>query len=405
MNMKQQKTTYALTGVTGLLGRNVFFEILKDNLQDLEQIEIIILGRPASDHSLKERIKKIFYDEGINYLSIHPDYLTEFDLFLDTRTIYIDTDLSKPEVITAEEKMKLSNKIIDHFFHIAANTDFRDSMDTIETLNRQNVEGTAQILELCKGLNVKAFSYVSSAYVCGCTYGDIEPHYTNLNQDFRNHYEKTKLMGEILVRQYQERSGVKCRIFRPSTISGRLIEDIKGEIYKFDVFYSWAHFFLKLKQKRYSGDLDGIYDETVEMNIRVALNFNAGLNIVPVDFAAKVLYHVCKHDIEGTHFHLVNNNETSNTLYMSKMMEILNITGYEFVDDIPEDMNPLEKFYYKSLGRIFTPYFVQDEINFDTTNLKEFYEQQNLHCPEVDEENFQILIEYAKTRHFGLAVA
>lgn len=402
--MKKQKTTYALTGVTGLLGRNVFFEILKDNLKNLNTIEIIILGRSSGHVSLKERIKMVFYEEGINYLSTHPDYLSELDSFLNTKMTYVTTDLSLTEAITVEEKKKLSKKTIDYFFHIAANTDFRDGMDTIESLNTQNVEGTAQILKLCEGLDIKSFGYVSSAYACGCTYGNVQPDYTNLNQNFRNHYEKTKLQGELLVRDYQKRSGVTCRIFRPSTISGKLLEDKKGEIYKFDVFYSCAHFFLKLKQRSYTGNIDNIYDEKVEMNIRIAVNFNAGLNIVPVDFASKVLYHVCKNDIEGSYFHLVNNEETSTTSYLGQIMKMLNITGYEFVDEIPEDLNPLEKFFYKSIGRIFTPYFIQDEINFATTNLQEFYTQQNLHCPKVDEENFQILLEYAKTRHFGLAV-
>jgi len=393
---------YALTGVTGLLGRNVFFEIIKDNLINLDNIEIVILGRASKDESLSKRIENIFHSEGLNYLSVDSAKLRELNLFFETKITYVNIDLSSSEIITDAERIKLIGKSINYFFHIAASTDFRSDKKTIKRLHQQNVIGTSQVLELCSGLNIKEFAYVSSAYACGCSYGDIKADYINLNQEFRNPYEKTKLQGEILVKEYQKRTGLRCRIFRPSTISGKLLENKKGEIYKFDVFYSWAAFFLRWKLKHYCDSIDMLYNEKINMDMRIMINPYAGLNIVPVDFAAKTLYQVCKQNIEGAHFHLVNEHETPHVFYLSKILEACNITGFTFVEDMPKDLSSLEFFFYKTVGAVFTPYSIQNEIKFNTDNLQELYRTQNLYCPQINQDNFKLLMDYAKSKNFGL---
>ena len=397
-------TTYALTGVTGFLGRNVFFEIIKENLNNLNNIEFVILGRPANNQSLRKRIENIFFSEGINYLSVNPKDNLEFDSFFETRITYVEINLSSLKIISKTEREKLLGKSIKHFFHIAASTNFGNDPKVIETLNQQNVLGTSQILDLCKGLDIEEFCYVSTAYVCGETYGEVSPDYTNINQSFRNHYEKTKLLGELLVKEYQQKTGVRCRIFRPSIIIGKLIENIKGEICKFDTIYGWAYFFLKWKANYQSSDINTVYDKNVSVDLRIALNTTTGLNMVPVDFVAKMMYQVCKENLEGDYFHLVNNQETNNALTLKKIFELFNITGYKIVKSIPENLNSLESFYYKTIGNVFTPYVTQKEINFNTDNLQEIYAQQNLSCPAVDENNLQVLLNYAKSKNFGLTM-
>lgn len=325
------KTIYALTGVTGLFGRNVFFEIIKDNLEELSNIEFIILGRSSRNESLKKRIKNIFFSEGVNYLSVDDSNNRNFDKFFEENITYVDINLSRTEIISKTEREKLLGKSITYFMHIAAVTDFRTDPKVIETLNQQNVVGTAQILELCKGLEIQEFCHVSSAYACGDTYGDIQPDYTKLDQPFRNHYEKTKLQGELLVKEYQKSTGVRCRIFRPSIIVGKLMENVKGEICKYDTIYGWAYFFLKWKLKNQSDIIHTVYDNNVEVNLRIAVNSTTGLNLVPVDFAAKMMYQVCKQDLNGDYFHLVNAQETNNALVARKILELFNITGYELV--------------------------------------------------------------------------
>lgn len=400
------KKTFAITGVTGLLGRNLFFEILKDNLKNLNDIQFIIFGRSSEKESLEMRIKQLFYGEGVRYLSEETYNYLEFDLFFFEKNItYINVDFSNENIIEKSELMKLLGVSIDSFFHIAANIDFSNSPEAVTALNTQNLEGTAQLLSACKHIAIKEFCYVSSAYVCGERYGEIQPDYTKLDQTFQNHYEKTKLQGELLVKEYQKQTGVRCRIFRPSIIVGKLIEKKKGEVNKFDVFYEWALFFLKWKMKTYNTNLTTIYDEEVEIDLKIAVNKDTGLNMVPVDFAAKVMYQVCKQNIEGDYFHLVNNKVTNYIVYLKKVLKFLNIKGYTFVNTVPENLNSMEKHYYSTVGNLFTSnYVLQKETVFNTDNLQDLYSQQKLHCPEIDDINFQILLNYAESKSFGLTV-
>jgi len=44
---------YALTGITGLLGRNLFLEIIKKNINDLFKTKFILFGRNSKTKTLK----------------------------------------------------------------------------------------------------------------------------------------------------------------------------------------------------------------------------------------------------------------------------------------------------------------------------------------------------------------
>ena len=68
----------------------------------------------------------------------------------------------------------------------------------------------------------------------------------------------------------------------------------------------------------------------------------------------------------------------------------------------PEDLNAEERFYYKTVGDIFTPYIHQDAINFNVDNLQDLYAQEDLRCPEINEENLKHLLSFAKSKNFGL---
>lgn len=396
------KKIYALTGVTGLFGRNVFFEIIKDHLQNLDEITFILLGRSTKNSSLKNRIKQLFFTEGLHYLGSTSIEKDVFEQFFESQITYVSINLSENIIITEKERQKMIGKHIDYFFHVAAVTDFRNEPKVIQTLDQQNVTGTAKVLELCKGLSIKEFCHISSAYACGKTYGDIAPDYTNTKVGFRNHYEKTKLQGELLVNAYQNETGVRCRIFRPSIIVGKLMEDLKGEICKFDTIYGWAFFFLKWKLKNVCSSISSVYSKQVQLPIRIAINTFSGLNLVPVDFAAKMLYKICKLNLNGTYFHLVNNEETNNALVLKKIFELFSISGYELVKEVPKNLNALENFYYKTIGNIFTPYVTQESMNFNTDNLLDIPANEQIYCPVVEENALEILLNYAKSKNFGI---
>ena len=194
---------------------------------------------------------------------------------------------------------------------------------------------------------------------------------------------------------------MRCRYFRPSVTCGRLIEAPAGAINKFDVFYGWAAFFSQIKRKKLEGK--GIAcDQPLEMEMRICYNPESGLNIVPADFAAKVMYQVCAQEVSENSFYLVNDKETPHGLYISLMLDAVGISGPRQSDTVPGDMNQLESLYYKTVGKVFTPYITSSSMLFDVSNLRHVLSSAKLACPAIDAKNFSILMEYAKERGFGV---
>jgi thioester reductase-like protein len=229
------------------------------------------------------------------------------------------------------------------------------------------------------------------------------PDYINLNQEFRNPYELSKLEAEIQSRNFAKDTGIKFRCFRPSTIGGRLIEAPLGMIHKFDVFYGYAASWFYIKMGLIP-HYDERYSFPVSLDAAVCYNVNSGLNIVPADYAAKVMYEVCMHNHSDESFHLVNNTETPHDVCINAIFETFNIQGVRVVDKIPSKLNRVESFYYKTAGKIFTPYLVSEPMLFNTVNLSDMLMKANLCCPRVDKDRFMILIDYAKEYDFGIKI-
>jgi nucleoside-diphosphate-sugar epimerase len=391
-----------ITGATGLLGRNLLFEFLRQAIVTPGPLELFVLGRGNDDKEIAARMEQIVLDDGAAYLA--PTGISREDLRVFSRSfircVNLELDKSGLEMVP-EDLRALTAKPIDMVFHVAAMTDFRDSPQVVAQLTETNIEGTKRILQLMECLTVGEFCYVGSAYSCGLTSGSIQPDYVNVNQPFRNPYEKTKLLAEIEVRNFAKRSGVRCRFFRPSTLCGRLLEQPLGATHKFDVFYAWVAFFLYLKSKALSGE-GCDYGTPVHLPIRLCCSERSGANIVPVDFAAKVMREVCLQGAAGRDFHLVNNQETPHYSYVSWMLETVNVRGTTFVPAIPGNLNRLETFYYRTIGNILTPYGTNEPTLFDTHNLQQVLAHAKLECPSVDRKNFMLLMDFAKQFDFGI---
>ena len=231
--------------------------------------------------------------------------------------------------------------------------------------------------------------------------GNIKPDYVKIDQEFRNPYEKTKLEAEILVRDFARTTGCRCRIFRPSTIAGRLIEPPLGAICKFDVFYFWANGFLKMKLKHLK-TWKNKYEDSVTLDIRICYNKNSGLNIVPADYGAKVMYQVCMENDDGESYHIVNDQETPHKEYIPIMLQMLNIKGTSVVNEVPKEKNKLEALYYKTIGGFFSPYINSDPMLFNASSLSPLLKNKSLLCPPVDLKNFYSLMNYAKEHDFKI---
>ncbi len=396
------KMRIAITGATGLVGRNLLFEIIKQNIDNLNQLEIFILGRCSKSLDIRERIFNILKDDGVYYISndstIRTMVLENMDLFI--KCIHIK--LEEPYLgLRRDDFRMLSKKPIDIFFHLAALTDLRHGPMVERKLREINVNGTLRILSLISRLNIGQFCYGGTAYCCGNVSGKVSPDFINIGGRFRNPYEKTKLEAEMLVRGYARMTGQRIKIFRISVVCGRLIEKPLGAVSKFDVFYGWAAFFGELKLKENAIDARNLFKEKINLDIRICFNKNGGLNIVPVDFVAKVICCIVKQD-SIRECHIVAPKSTPHYLYLLYMINVFNITGVRHVGEVPVHQNRLEKKYYRSVGKVFTPYINSLPISFDISNLIPTLRRYSLICPPIDKKNLAILAKYAKKYNFGI---
>jgi len=363
---------------------------------------LILLGRSQNNCSIDDRLDNIIINDGLNYLGLTVDDSTDIVNQINNCIHPISFDLTRINLeLSSKDLQLLKDKPIDYFIHVAALTDFRSDAETSKKLNEVNYNGTKRILELIEALNVKEFIFIGSAYSCGDETGIIHADHINISEVFRNPYEKSKLKAEISVRNEAKKGRFKLKIYRPSTIGGRLIEKNIGSISKFDVFYSWAAFFLKHKIK-YLRSYSNLYSEPVEMNIRIQANNQSGLNIVPVDFAAKSLYLSAINDPIYDSYHLANNAEVKHMDYIQWILDYLGIFNYEFCQEEPNNKNDLEKIYYRSVGRIFSPYIIGPSMIFNVKNLNLICDKYNVYCPIINKRNFIKLLDYAKGRNFGL---
>ena len=392
----------ALTGATGLLGRNLLFEIIKQNLSHLDDIEIIVLGRSHKTASINDRIKDIIINDGIHYIEISPQNKNLINKILE-RIIPIPFDLTKDDLGISEDDYKILKRgEIDIFFHLAALLNFSTDKATKARLEIVNINGTNQILRLTNNLSVKELVYSGTAYSCGDVSGVIGPDYINDKSTYRNYYEESKLLAELNVRKYSREHKMKHRIFRPAGIVGRLIEAPIGSMCKYDLFYEWAAFFLREKIKQLNTIKD-IFDKELFFPTRIACDLKFGMNFIAADYAAKIMYAASVFDDPNVSYHLSSNEDIPHGIYLALILKELNISGIKLVETEPEDKNKNEKLYYKSVGKAFTPYLLFKNPKFDNSNLKDILKRINLSCPKINGDNFKKLLKYAKDHYFGLS--
>ena len=373
-----------ITGAAGLVGRNLLFEFIRQYLDRLGSLEIFILGRSNGNADIHQRIEHILLEDGADYLSLPADRRHILQNYCRTGIHCVETDLGRDDLgMKAEDLARLQSGPIDYFYHVAALTDLRNAPGVAAALRNNNVQGTLRVLRLAHTLDIGEFCFVGTAYACGTTSGRIMPDYVQLDQEFRNPYELSKLQAEMAVREFAARTNVRCRYFRPSIICGRLIEPPLGGVHKFDVFYASAAALLRMKLKVLQYWMDK-YRTPARLEIRVCCDLAGGLNIVPADYVAKTMYQACAQGDPGESYHLVNDQVTSNEVFLGAVQEALNISGLEFVEHMPERLTALEALYYRTVGRIYTPYIMSLPMDFDTQSLQNVLTKSGLRCPPVD---------------------
>jgi thioester reductase-like protein len=142
-----------------------------------------------------------------------------------------------------------------------------------------NVEGTRNVLDFAEGCAaLRRFQYVSTCYVSGRYAGIYREADLAKGQVFQNHYEETKFLAEVEVRERMKR-GLPATIYRPSVVVG---DSRTGDTQKYDGPYFAIRWLLKQP---------GIAIMPV-----VGDSKRSRLNVVPRDFVTEAISYLSGQD-------------------------------------------------------------------------------------------------------------
>ena len=199
----------------------------------------------------------------------------------------IPGDVEWPGLGLSDEDRERLRGEVGEIVHAAASVSFELPLDASR---RINVEGTRHVLDFardCEGL--ERFAYVSTAYVAGDHRGEFGEDDLQVDQGFRNPYERSKFEAEQLVRELGERQ--PTQIFRPSIIVG---EAESGWTDSFNVLYSPIRAYAR-------GHLPVL-----------PANQKAPVDVVPVDYVADAIFELARRPVDGIEtYHLVAGSQAT----------------------------------------------------------------------------------------------
>lgn len=212
---------YLFTGFPGFIATALIKQMVHKGYE-IEHINLLVL--PSMLDKARAAISNIVAEAGIaqDKFTIVPGDITKPELALDTE---------------AAARLKAS---ITHVFHLAAVYDLAVPENIAYTVN---VDGTKWVNEWLLTLTtLKRYVYFSTAYVSGQREGRILETELDMNQMFKNHYEKTKFEAEKLVQAIRDK--VPTTIIRPGIVVGN---SKTGATIKFDGPYFILNLFEHLK--------------------------------------------------------------------------------------------------------------------------------------------------------------
>ncbi len=366
-----------LTGATGVLGSHIMYEILELYIKNPNtNNKLYIIARNNGNNSAENRINellssyytpKILHNIGINDLQkciefISLDSIINGEFLLDKiKGAYLIHSAGFVNLSTDEA---LKDKIFD-----------------------ENVQLTKTLFSVLHP-HIKKFIYIGTAFSSGVRRGLIANDFHNLDftPEHRNAYEYAKFHSENFIAAACKAIGLPFQILRPSVIGGKMLGTENNYfIPKYMVFYLLAKFFY-LSAKR----------KGKQENVRIIVNDDTNLNIIPVDYVAKVVVKTFENDgIEQ--LNIVHQKSFNMKEGLKIIMTEVGYTNFTFIPNNLdfEYKNSIEKMYYESIGKHLKPYFITEANEYHTTVLNTILE-----IPTLDNKAFTNMIRYAIANDF-----
>ena len=241
----------------------------------------------------------------------------------------------------------------------------------LELAQKVNVDGTGNILELCRDCErLDRLHYVSTAYVAGDRTGSVYEHELVLGQRFKNHYESTKFQAEMWVRDQMDH--VPTTIYRPAIVVG---DSQTGETQKFDGPYYMLR----------------VISRAARLNTPIPQfgRSAAPFNVVPVDFVIDAMTTLGgDEELAGATLHLVDPEPVPS----SGVLELLaneyagKGPGYKLSPKLVET-----SLRSKAVSKAFggapreSIVYLNHPVRFDTRRADELLARHGLRCPRLEE--------------------
>ena len=346
--MKQRNVF--ITGYPGFLGSKVVELLLHENKEEINSpVTIKVLVQPSFVNAAQKAISELpKTDQG--QISIVEGDICEKQLGLDDHAY-----------------RSLTNEI-NEIFHMAA----LYRLDAEEYLSKKvNVIGTQNMISFALDLKeIRVFNHISSIVVSGKRTGVVFEDELEHDMGFHNHYDKTKHLSEVVVKNYMDR--LPIIVFRPAVIVG---DSKTGAIPKIDGPYFIIRTFLKLqKLPSFLVPVLGDYSYTP-------------FHMAPVDFVAKAMtYLSAQPDAIGKTFHLVDKHPLTINEFFTLIHE--KIWGGQNPRVLPEwvmkrfDKIPARLVNALGVSKNSIAYLNQVPM-YDTKNTDELLKGSDISCPSV----------------------
>ena len=362
-----------LTGATGVLGGRVLYELLRST-----DATIHCLVRAENDELARERLA--------NSLQIY-DVADDFSRVVNDRVKPVIGDVSLPRLGLDTRAYHKILTGLDCVLHIAANVNLVGNASSLE---RVNVGGTAQMIELClkAGLPLVYTSSYAVSGMLGFQQGlVIRESDLDVGQELPTDYARSKFEAEKLIHAAGNK-GLRWVITRPGNIFG---DSVTGA-------YPLTN-----------PTVTGIYYDIVRTvtTTGLAMFQPDRLDITPVDYVAEATVAlIFEPEAFGKTFHLVNPD-------VKAFYEIVNLLidyGYrirflplgEYVDLFRNrrvlHQGKAYSSYFTAMARHFEKYFSDARFcfsaTFDIANVQSILEPRGISCPKINLDLLSSYLEY-----------
>lgn len=287
--------THIITGTTGFVGSALALELLMRT-----DARIVGVVRPNDGCSPLERLRGVLHPlvEGYDLPSSVHDAI-------DDRVFAVAGDLELPQCGVGADEVHRAGVTGPgdgpEFWHCAASLQFQDRHRA--AIERTNIGGTANAVDLADALRAGRFNMVSTAYVAGSRAGLIpaDPGDEGL---VNNLYERSKIRAEAeVVGRLGSIGGTgrpgRYRILRPSVVIGH---SVTAHTTSADGFYGFTR-----GLRKFARMLDRTQDGlSSHLELRIRADGDGPLDLVPVDQVVADAVGLALADAPTGIYHLTN---------------------------------------------------------------------------------------------------